>query len=66
MKQETELTYESAITELRSLAEKIENHQIGIDELPAALERAERLITFCKEKLKGVESNLDTLMNSQK
>lgn len=56
--------YESAIQELQEIARALQANEISIDHLPERLERAEALIRFCRERLRMVETKLDSLFEN--
>ena len=49
------MKYETALQELQTIVQAIENEEVSIDELTAKTKRANELIQFCKEKLRKVE-----------
>ena len=51
-------SYQSAVDELKAIVYAIENGQIGIDKLSEQIERASKLMSFCKNKLRDIEENL--------
>jgi len=56
------LTYEKAYTELQSIIERLQSDEIGLDSLGKEVKRAAELVTFCKEKLRTIEKDIeDTL-----
>lgn len=52
-------TYQEAFDELQSIAEQLESDQIGIDQLTEAVKRSRELVTYCQQKLRAVEKNLE-------
>ena len=50
-----EKSYEAAFEELQEIVSRIEEGDIGVDELSSKVKRAAELIAFCKGKLKSVE-----------
>lgn len=50
MKQEHK-TYEEALHELEAIVDKMENNQLGLDELTSQLKHAQQLIKLCKDRL---------------
>lgn len=57
-----ELTYESASKELDIILNELRNGQVSIDELAIKVERASKLIVFCKEKLKNTEDKVEEII----
>lgn len=56
------LTYEEAYKELRSIATEIENESVSIDVLGEKVKRASLLITYCQEKLRSTESEVNKII----
>lgn len=50
------MTYQEAYEQLTKLVDEIENEQVPLDELPAKIRLASELITFCRERLRAVET----------
>jgi len=57
-----ELTYESASKELDGILNQLRNDQVSIDELAEKVERASKLIAFCKEKLNNTEKKVEDII----
>ena len=55
------LNYEKAYEELQQILKKIDSDEVSIDELSALLERAKVLITFCQNKLKKTEAEIEDI-----
>ena len=49
-KEPAQLSYEQALSELKKIAEAIENESVSIDELAYKVKRASELVESCKEK----------------
>ncbi len=65
MKKTKNITYQQALDELLQIQQEIESNQIPIDELDVSVQRATELLTFCKDKLRNIETNIsDTLKKS--
>lgn len=62
---EQELTYEIAQQELEVLLQELQQQAVSMDELSAKSKRAIELITFCKAKLRTVETELKTAFDAQ-
>lgn len=52
------LTYETAMTELQEIIDQVEVEQIGMDKLFEKVKRAIELLTFCQNKLRQVEAEI--------
>lgn len=61
MKKEA-LTYETAIARLEDLANRIENNELGIDQLAEQLKEAQRLIAFCRDKLYATDEEIQKIL----
>lgn len=60
---EENLTYESAYNELRQIAKEIENETVSVDVLAEKVKRASELITFCQQRLKSTESEVNKIIS---
>ena len=56
------LTYEKAEQELEQILDDLRNDRIGIDALAEKVERASKLIVFCKEKLTSTEKKVEDII----
>ena len=56
-----ELKYEEALAQLETIVRKMESNEFDIDELAVQLKTAQRLITFCKDKLTKTEEELQKI-----
>ena len=61
---EDTLTYESAYLELEQIYDQINNEQVSIDELAAKVKRAAVLISFCQEKLRLTEIEINNIIST--
>ena len=57
------LTYESAYKELEQIYNLINNEQVSIDELATKVKRASLLISFCQEKLRSTETEINNIIS---
>ena len=62
---EPALSYTAAMTELQAIVRRMQEAEIGIDELPAQVQRAGELIQFCQTKLRSTEAELDKLLQDE-
>lgn len=58
-----ELTYEQAIERLEKIASSLEQQQTSLDDLIDNLQEAKKLLTFCKEKLKRTEMDVENILS---
>lgn len=59
-----ELTYEATLAELEEIVGKVERGELAIDQLTTQLKRAQELLAFCKTQLTQVETDVNSLLNS--
>lgn len=50
--------YEEALAQLEAIVRKLEGGECNIDEIAVQLKTAQRLITFCQDKLTKTEQEL--------
>jgi exodeoxyribonuclease VII small subunit len=56
------LTYESAYGELKKIAFEIESESVSVDVLAEKVKRAAVLITFCQDKLRSTEAEVNNII----
>ncbi len=59
---DNEITYSTAIEEIESILQKIEDQDLDIDELAGQLKRVTTLIKTCKKKLHVAESEVEKIL----
>lgn len=57
-----EQTYEAAYAELKQIATEIENESVSVDVLAEKVKRAAELITFCQNKLRSTEQEVNKII----
>jgi len=57
------LTYAEALAEIEETIQKIENDEFTIDELSDKVKRISFLISFCKDKLRSTENELNNILD---
>jgi exodeoxyribonuclease VII small subunit len=57
--------YEQALAQLEQIARKMEANEFDIDELAVQLKTAQRLITFCRDKLTKTEQELQKIQTER-
>ena len=55
------LTFEQAETELRTIVERLEAGDVGIDEAIALWQRGEALYEICRQRLDSAEGKIEEL-----
>lgn len=56
-------TYDAALEELQQIVAEIESDEISIDELSKKVKRAAELLTFCQEKLRQTEGDVNEILS---
>lgn len=59
------MTYKEALEELKETARKIENEELGLDEIEVLLRRAAELADICRASLRRVHEQLQDFQNPQ-
>jgi exodeoxyribonuclease VII small subunit len=57
------LSYEEAYQELITIAEEIQNESVSVDVLAQKVKRASELITYCQEKLRSTETEVNKIIS---
>ncbi|HEY0895967.1 MAG TPA: exodeoxyribonuclease VII small subunit [Sphingobacteriaceae bacterium] len=60
---EENLTYEAAYSELEQIYSQINNEQVSIDDLALKVRRAAVLISFCQNKLRNTEQEINNIIS---
>jgi exodeoxyribonuclease VII small subunit len=58
-------TYEQALAELDGLVARMESGQLPLDQLLDGYRRGAALLSFCRERLQGVEEQVKVLEDGQ-
>ena len=61
-----ETKYEMAISQLEEIVERLENNQLGIDEMTAQLKKAQQLINLCKDRLTNTDEEIQKILGEGK
>lgn len=61
-----ETKYEMAISQLEEIVERLENNQLGIDEMTAQLKKAQQLIKLCKDRLTKTDEEIRKILGEGK
>jgi exodeoxyribonuclease VII small subunit len=59
------ITYAEAMQALESIVEGLENNTLGVDELTAQFEKAQQLMSFCKQKLTLTSAEIEKILNDE-
>ena len=63
MKKESK--YEEAMAELQDIVRRMENDELGIDQMTAQLKRAQELIKLCKDKLTKTDEEIKKILSEK-
>ena len=55
-----------AISQLEEIVERLENNQLGIDEMTAQLKKAQQLIKLCKDRLTKTDEEIQKILGEGK
>lgn len=61
-----ETKYEVAVSQLEEIVERLENNQLGIDEMTAQLKKAQQLIKLCKDRLTKTDEEIQKILGEGK
>ena len=56
-----EFDYTKAVEELEAIAAKVEDPQTGVDDIDKYIKRSQELIEACRNYLRGVRGQIDSL-----
>ena len=59
------MTYEAAYAELQQILATLQQQEVGLDDLARHLTRARELITYCRERLRAVEEDLEDIFEEE-
>lgn len=57
-----DLTYEKAYAELKEIADAIDNESVTVDVLAEKVKRASELISFCQQRLRSTEKEINQII----
>lgn len=55
------MNYETAFAELQEIVKRLETEIIPIEEMEAMAARSQELLSFCREKLRSTDQNIQKL-----
>ncbi len=58
-KKKKDPNFDEAYLELQEIHEKIQDESVSIEEIAQLIRRSSELIQYCKDRLKGIESDID-------
>jgi len=53
------LNFDSAYAELLDIQSKIQDENVSVEEISKMIKRSTELIKFCKDRLRGIETDID-------
>ena len=56
------MKYEEALAELEQIVSKMENNEVGIDEMTTQLKRAQELIKLCRDRLTKTDEEIKKIV----
>ena len=60
------MKYEAAMTQLEDIVRRMENNEMGLDELGEQIKTAQQLIKLCKDRLTKTEEEVQRIVESSK
>ncbi len=60
-----EVNYETAVRQLESIVQRMENDELSIDELTDQLKTAQKLIKLCKERLTKADEEIRKVLDEE-
>ncbi len=61
-----ETKYEEAVSQLENIVRRLENDELGIDEMTAELKKAQQLIKLCKDRLTKTDAEIQKILDDGK
>lgn len=58
------LSYQSAFEELQTICQKLESEEVDVDQITDLVQRANELVKYCQERLRGIEKDLSKTNDS--
>jgi exodeoxyribonuclease VII small subunit len=65
MAKKEQQTYKQALAEAEKILAQIESNELDVDQMADAVKKALELLTFCKNKLRATEENIEKLMENE-
>ena len=62
MKNVDELTYDDAVTELKTILNSLQDETLSIDQLTDSIKRASELLESCNSRLKSTEKEVSSVI----
>lgn len=62
MVKKKEVSYDEAVKELETIIRKMENEEVGIDDLSGLVRRASELLAICRDKIMNTEQEVERIL----
>ena len=59
------MSYDEAVAQLGAIVSRMEDPNVGITEVKDLIKKANELIAFCKNELKGYEQEINLLLEEK-
>lgn len=59
------LSYQSAYDELQGICQQLESEEVDVDQITDLVKRANHLVKYCQDRLRGIEEDLSSVNNDQ-
>lgn len=55
----SKISYQSAYDELQQICQLLESEEVDVDQITKLVKRANELVAYCQNTLRGIEKDLD-------
>ena len=59
------INYDASVAEIEEILEKIEEGDLGVDELAEKVERVSKLLKLCRDRLQSTEEQINKILDSE-
>lgn len=59
------INYDASVAEIEEILEKIEEGQLGVDELAEKVERVSKLLKLCRDRLQSTEEQINKILDPE-
>ena len=59
------MNYDTAVSEIEEILEKIEEGDLGVDELAEKVKRVSHLLKICRDRLHATEEQINKILDSE-
>ncbi len=60
-----EMKYEAAMNQLEDIVRRMENNEMGLDEIGEQIKTAQKLIKLCKDRLTKTEEEIQKILEKE-